>query len=132
MQLPMLAGAGRVRRRFAHYEFRLDGNFRRIVLLPFNAVKQTLCGGFAHAIQGLAHGGQARAIKGSSRNIVETKNGYILGHTQALLPKSADSADRRDVVVSEYCSERFTSCQELLRERVTQHRRWIISVDLDR
>src|ERR1700747_1494895 len=93
----ILAGARRAGGRFTLHEFGLDGDFGGVLSLAFDAIEQTLRGGFPHAIQWLPHCCQTGAIESGAWDIVETEHGYILGHKQSLLLKRTNGTDGGDV-----------------------------------
>src|SRR5215470_5137624 len=80
----ILAGAENVRCGFPYHQLWLDGDVRGVLSSSFQPIQESFGGDFSHAIQRLPYGGQTRAVEGCSGNIVESKNGYILGHADSL------------------------------------------------
>ena len=73
----MLGEAWCQRGRLAHHQSRLNRNLGRILFLSLNTLKQGLGGDFAHPAEWLADGGQARIVKGSAGDVVESHDRYV-------------------------------------------------------
>ena len=128
----ILAGAEGVRCGFPNHQLWLNRDVRRVLFSSFQPIQKSLSGYFAHAIQRLPYGSQTRTVEGGSGNIVESKNGYILGHADALFLQSSDRSDRRHVIVGKDRGEWLVAREQLLGEGITQHGRGVVSVNLNR
>ena len=87
---------------FADYEFRRHDDFSRVGRLAIgDALQQNLRSALSHLEQRLTHRGErGRGVSGRL-NIVKSNNRDIFRNAKAGVFKSADSADRGDVVEAE-------------------------------
>src|SRR5437899_12958283 len=69
-------------------------------------------------------------MKGRSGDVVKSENGYVLRYPEALFHERADRTDCGYIVVGEDCSEWLLTSEQLLGERITQHRCWVVRIDL--
>src|ERR1700733_11821132 len=91
--------------------------------LSANPLEQNARCHFSHLSERLANCCQAWIMEGSTLNIIEANNRNIGGHLQTMVTASADSPDRRNIVVANNRSEFSAALNQFVRGLKSQLRR---------
>src|SRR5882757_4071295 len=85
---------------FGHHAL-MDGGDAAVVLCNRNGLEQNAYRGGAHALHGLADGGQGRIVESGLIDVVEADDGAVGGDAESVFLEGADCAEGGEVVESD-------------------------------